>query len=156
MIKPLGDLTWRDHKSALWWLGLLYRRPHRFLEELQELSQPRALFAGLLVLGQALPYVLAIAGLSRWFLVGLIDASMKEPALADISDFQRNATALVRGIALAVPVGVGLGIAVGIAFGTASLIAFGRGYFEGYREGLSEAEVAVSLSIKWHFLRSDS
>jgi len=31
-------LRWRDHKSAIWWLGLIYRRPDRFERILGKLS----------------------------------------------------------------------------------------------------------------------
>lgn len=30
----LADVGWRDHRAALWWLGLLYRRPLQFQEAL--------------------------------------------------------------------------------------------------------------------------
>ena len=32
-------LRWRDHKSALWWLGLLYRRPVEFYKALRVLPK---------------------------------------------------------------------------------------------------------------------
>jgi hypothetical protein len=39
-------LTWRDHKSALWWLGLLYRRPVQFQNALKGWSRWQAVRAG--------------------------------------------------------------------------------------------------------------
>ena len=34
---PLAEIGWfRHHISALWWLGLLYRRPNQFIAELEK------------------------------------------------------------------------------------------------------------------------
>ena len=50
---PLGDLRLdlRSHASAMWWLGLLYRKPRRFAEALAELPKRwQLLIAGALLL----------------------------------------------------------------------------------------------------------
>jgi hypothetical protein len=56
--RPLDQigLHWRDHKSALWWLALLYRRPVQFQEALQPSAPRSQLRIGLLFLLHALPY----------------------------------------------------------------------------------------------------
>ena len=53
-------LGWPFHLSALWWLGLLYRRPHLFCEALEELPKISAVVAGLVLLATAVPYIVAI------------------------------------------------------------------------------------------------
>ena len=38
-LDKLGLWGWRNHKSALWWLGLLYRRPREFPGKAQALGR---------------------------------------------------------------------------------------------------------------------
>jgi hypothetical protein len=125
VFKPLGELTWRDHRSALWWLGLLYRRPHRFREALERSSPGRALLAGLLVLGYALPYLIVTAAVLRWVLFGLLGMSLREPLQPDASAVLFHATLLARGITFGIAGGIAFGIAGGIALGIAGGIALG-------------------------------
>jgi AAA ATPase domain len=122
--KSLGDLTWRDHKAALWWLGLLYRRPLRFREALEQLSRWRALRAGLLLLGHALPFVVVIAGLFRWFLFGLLEIPLREPVAAGASALQSHGANLFRGIAG----GIATGIVIGISGWIFTAISFALGF----------------------------
>jgi len=46
MIVPLNKIgfSWEGHKSALWWLGLLYRRPKEFRESIEAFSLRESIF----------------------------------------------------------------------------------------------------------------
>ena len=123
--RPLGKLRWWDHWAALWWLGLLYRRPHKFREALEQLSRGQAVLSGLLVLGHALPYLLITAGLFRWVLSGLLNLPLRESPAADTSVLLAHAATLLKGIAVGIALGIAGGIAGGIAFGIALGIASG-------------------------------
>lgn len=69
---PLGEfqLSPGRHRSALWWLGLLYRKPQEFRERLSDLPWRRQLVVGAWLYLHALPYLLVLIGLGRWFLAG--------------------------------------------------------------------------------------
>ncbi len=69
---PLDQLRlrWRDHTSALWWLGLLCRRPKRFHETLQHIPRTQQLRAALLLWLHSLPYIVALSGLGRMIMFG--------------------------------------------------------------------------------------
>ncbi|MDS4013323.1 MAG: hypothetical protein RKP46_03080 [Candidatus Accumulibacter sp.] len=110
--RALADLRAFDHRAALWWLALLYRRPKRFQEALGGLASHRQrLLVGVCVFLHALPYVvvLAIGGRLLLHALGAIDLGR--------SGFAALAYHAVQGIA----VGIALGIAEGIAFGIALL-----------------------------------
>ena len=69
---PLESLRWSDHRAALWWLGLLYRRPKVFKEALEKLPRRRALaIAGRLLL-HSLPYIFVFSLAGRFVLDTLI------------------------------------------------------------------------------------
>jgi AAA domain len=120
---PLERLRfgWRSHLSALWWLGLLYRRPLRFCEALEALPKTSAVAAGLVLLATAVPYIAAAP-----ILFGLVEVS-------EIPD----ATGIVGGIA----VGIAGGFALGFALGTASRITSGitLGIAGGFAIGVGSA-----------------
>jgi hypothetical protein len=136
--RPLGELRWGDHRSALWWLGLLYRRPQKFREALEELPPWRAVLAGLLILGHALPYVLIISGLFRWVLVGVLGLPLREPLPSETSVVLFHLRQLVQGIA----VGIAAAIAGGIIIGTTVWIT--AGISAGVSGGIS---MGISLGI---------
>lgn len=66
--KPLDQIRLRfgDHKAALWWLGLLYRRPRRFHRSLEEVPRGRRLAAGWRLWAHALPYVALLSFSGRF------------------------------------------------------------------------------------------
>jgi hypothetical protein len=124
VIKALGDLAWRDHKSALWWLGLLYRRPQRFREELEQLSRRRTLWAGLLVLAHALPYVLTI-DLFGWFVFEGLDDPLRRAVAGDAFALLVHAAALLKDILFLIVFAIVLVIVTGVAYGIAPVITRG-------------------------------
>lgn len=108
---PLDKLSWRDHRAALWWLGLLYRRPKLFCEAVEGLAshRQRLLNAARLML-HALPYLLAVnvAGsllLEVCGIAGLVSAET---------------------IVLRILVRILLGVAGGIALGIGIILMGGR------------------------------
>ncbi len=72
-------LDWRSHKSALWWLGLLYRKPAAFRAVLAASSNFSALAAAIRIYLHTLPYSLLVAGIGRWLLVDALGLLTKLP-----------------------------------------------------------------------------
>jgi len=135
--RSLADLKWWDHRSALWWLGLLYRRPYQFRKALAGLPPRRAFAASGLILGHALPHLVILACVLRWLLFSWLDPSPQHPPpLADLPGAEVRARALFDGIASAIALGIAFGIvfalalvivggiAIGLAAGITSVIAF--------------------------------
>lgn len=130
---PIDQIGW-NHRAALWWLGLLYRRPRQFREALEALPRWRRIAAGLVIMLHSLPWTILIS----------IAASVSIRAVlnAPIS-FADQAADTAKGVALGVAIGTFLsafggtvsGIAGGIAFGIAGELAFGVAY--GVTRGLS-------------------
>jgi hypothetical protein len=56
--RPLHEirLRWGDHKHALWWLALLYRKPALFHEALQTGTRSQQIRSGLRLAAHALPF----------------------------------------------------------------------------------------------------
>lgn len=56
---PLEKIGFRvkDHKSVLWWLGLLYRRPAQLEEALRNLSRGKTIRVGGTLYIHFLPYI---------------------------------------------------------------------------------------------------
>lgn len=81
--KPLDQIGLRDHRVALWWLGLLYRKPGQFEENLPR-NRKRMLSKGFMLFLHALPYILSCVtiGLSLLFFVhwkyGVLTRSPKD------------------------------------------------------------------------------
>jgi len=69
MIVPLNKIgfSWEGHKSALWWLGLLYRRPKEFRESIEAFSLRESIFVFFKILLPFLPYLIlfVILGIIR-------------------------------------------------------------------------------------------
>lgn len=66
-------LRWHHHLSALWWLGLLYRRPKQFGRSLESLNKSQAVRAGMMLYLHALPYIVLLSILGRWLIFGILD-----------------------------------------------------------------------------------
>ena len=96
---PLESLRWRDHRAALWWLGLLYRRPKVFQEALEKLPRRRVLAIAGRFLLHSLPYVVLFA-LALHALLFLIGVEMKVPADNVFESIINNAGEIAVGIAL--------------------------------------------------------
>ena len=138
-------LNGRSHLSALWWLGLLYRKPTRFYKAVKRLPRWRALAAALRLYLHAVPSMVLIAVLGRLLLHGALalPTTFEAPSSGEV--LGRHAAEIAIGIAggiavvvgsvivivilLAIVVGVALvmasGIAIEIALEMAHAIAFG-------------------------------
>lgn len=86
MPMPLRDigLLPRHHRSALWWLGILYRRPARFHQEVETLPWSKTLISGITLLLHALPYLVLLPGIGRWMLVSLPTVKPIEPLPSEL------------------------------------------------------------------------
>jgi hypothetical protein len=76
---------WRNHKSALWWLGLLYRRPQNVSEALDKFSRFEVIKAGYSIYFHALPYLILLCGAGRILFFGLLGLATQShnPTLFD-------------------------------------------------------------------------
>lgn len=69
--------SWQGHKAALWWLGLLYRRPSRFVAALESGSWRQQLTVAALLWLHSLPYCLILASAGRWVLFGWLGLELR-------------------------------------------------------------------------------
>jgi hypothetical protein len=133
-------LSWRDHKSALWWLGLLYRRPAKFRESLTKLPGRKAVMSGFLLWFHSLPYIIALNIIGRLFIFGWLKFQTENHSSGLIIF---HATQSVSGICLGIILGISLGLVLrttkDMAFGIACGIAFGiaGGVAGGIAEGIA-------------------
>lgn len=76
---PLGQIAFRGrhHRSALWWLGLLYRRPGQFHEALTGLPRWNQAKAGVTLYLHFLLYLVIICVLGKVFLFGLLELPLE-------------------------------------------------------------------------------
>lgn len=58
-------LRWRDHRSALWWLGFLYRCPIKAWQIFKQLPRHRILAASYILYAHSLPYLILLSVLGR-------------------------------------------------------------------------------------------
>lgn len=86
---PLEQIRprWRDHRSALWWLGILYRRPQQLRETLDALSKLHALRAGGVLYLHALPYIVILSIIGRLVLFGALSLELEGPPPTEWSMF---------------------------------------------------------------------
>jgi hypothetical protein len=108
-------LRWRDHKTALWWLGLLYRRPAQFENALQDLPRIRVLKAGILLYLHALPYVVLFCILGRFVISDWLEFPIKgrlipTPDISQYNVFQIVLIGITWGLVLAIIIGFRHGI----------------------------------------------
>ena len=119
-------LRWRDHCSALWWLGLLYRRPQLVQKQLESLPKLEALRTSIALYLHALPYLLILIIIGRLVLFGMLGLELQHPPSTSGSSFLLvHAGGIAVGIAGGIAVGIAVGIAGGIAFGIAGGITVG-------------------------------
>ncbi len=107
--RALADLGWLDVRTAAWWLGLLYRRPHRLHEALEKLPKTAMLRAGAILFTHALVYAVIIAALGRLFLFGGLGLSLRENLLEGPDGMLG---VHVRQLAFGIAAGIALGIAL--------------------------------------------
>lgn len=126
--KPLDQirLRWSDHSSALWWLGLLYRKPREFREGLQACPGRRVtLLATTGLVLHILPYVILAAIAGRLVLFGVLGTATQ----TEFADLGRalfyHARVLAFGVAAGTAYGIVFGAFTAIGFGMASGIAIG-------------------------------
>jgi len=73
---PLDQIgfRWRDHKSALWWLGVYYRKPAMANQALKNLSKQTGYKSTLLLYFHALPYLIFFSSLGRWVIFYILNS----------------------------------------------------------------------------------
>ena len=138
---PLADLRLspRSHASAMWWLGLLYRRPQRFKEALAELPKRRQRVAAGELLLHVLPYLLVVSVVGRGLLTWV--GAVPRPAAGSffLEFVVRIAVGIAQfalGIAAGIVGGIVIEIAGGIALGRLGIAGgIGRESLEGSLEG---------------------
>ncbi len=120
---PLDQLGfgWRSHKSAMWWLGLLYRRPKQVHEKLDQMPKDEAEKIGASLYWHNLPYLILLSIVSRFISVGLHGV---EPTLGNQSLYVHLSNITI-GIAISVVFGFALVVASSFVFGIARGVAFG-------------------------------
>ena len=124
---PLDKIgwRWRDHKSALWWLGLLYRRPEQFNNALKSLSPWQAGKSGSTLYLHTLIYLILICIVGRLIVFGWFGIPAAKTFDTTFAILQYHIAQIAVGIAVGSAGGIAGGIAFGIAFGIAVGIAVG-------------------------------
>ncbi len=150
MIVPLNKIGFsrEGHKSALWWLGLLYRRPKEFRESLEGLSLRESIFVFFKILLPFLTYSILFVILVRALIYGITQKTL--PSIIDILFIYIKSIAVGIGGGIAFGIGFGIRISIGIAGGIVSGIALGiaSGIFLGIVGGIgSEIVGGISLGI---------
>jgi hypothetical protein len=143
---PLAGLRLspRSHASAMWWLGLLYRRPQRFKEVLAELPKRRQGVAACVLLLHVLPYLLVVAVVGRGLLSWVGIASGITSGITSWITY-----GITYGITLGIAGGVAAGILIGIAFGTTVGIAGGvaAGITSGIAFGIAGGAGGIGFGV---------
>ncbi|MDS4029291.1 MAG: hypothetical protein RKO66_04365, partial [Candidatus Contendobacter sp.] len=110
---PLEEigLRGRHHRSALWWLGLLYRRPKQLNDRLKELNKSQAAHASAVLYLHALPYIVLLSIIGRWLLFSVFGLELERSlAIYNISPILLHILFLITGIWLAMIIGVVFGL----------------------------------------------
>ncbi|MGH9841254.1 MAG: hypothetical protein ACREEM_21070 [Blastocatellia bacterium] len=81
--RPLDQISfgWHDHKSALWWLGMIYARPDKFAEALKKSVYTASYGISVRLLLHAFPYVIVLNALSQYVIFDLLDFPLKTLSL---------------------------------------------------------------------------
>ncbi|MBI1924512.1 hypothetical protein HYR99_09705 [Candidatus Poribacteria bacterium] len=153
-------LGWRDHKSALWWLGLLYRRPARFQAALKDFSWRSRFGISLSLCLHALPYLclwifalnISLLGILILIAVGIavgivqIVFGIAKGTSGGIAQIVFGiAKGITKGIVFGIVFGIAVGIAVGIAKGIVFGIAFGTA--KGITGGIAQIVFGIAKGI---------
>lgn len=70
--------NWRDHKSVLWWLGILYRRPLWFLRAWARLHHLKTVNVIFFIYLNALPYIFLLCVIAQLLIIELLKIPLKE------------------------------------------------------------------------------
>lgn len=124
--------SWRSHKSALWWLRLLYCRSKFFQEVIQKFSLKKTIIIFLKLWLNYIPYIFLISALGRIFLYGIleIETGQELNSLTEVLIYHSKKTTIgiLGGVATGIAGGIVFGLVSGITgriFGTAEGIAVG-------------------------------
>lgn len=109
---PLDQLRWRDHTSALWWLGLLYRRPRQFEETTEAYSRWRKITVAVQLYLHFFPYLVVLCVLSRVVLFGLLGLEAETIHDTTAASLLWHLETIAGGIAFGIAGGIAGGIAV--------------------------------------------
>ncbi len=112
-------LRWRDHKSALWWLGLVYRRPDRFERLLSKLSNNSSKKCILILALHSSAY-LTFAYIFGWFmtfkLLGFSSSELFTTSINTPAHLSEYNNLVITIIMLEIMGGISLGIASGFTY----------------------------------------
>ena len=134
-------LRWRNHRSALWWMGVLYRRPQQLAKRLAALPKWRALCVGGILYLHILPYlvILSIIGRLIWF--GALDIELHGYQPTEWSTLiLLHRAFLIKGITKGITFGIFGGIICGIFEGI-------TGKLTGGTTGEIAKGVAVGITV---------
>lgn len=122
---PLDQLGfgWRSHKSAMWWLWLIYARPREFHQAFVNFSSISGFGTVIRLLLQALPYIIALTALCQFIVFDLLNFPVRKSYLSPS-----------RGLLNILPIGMWLGIIIGGILGI--VIAF-----------LTKSELSLLLKV---------
>ena len=149
----------RSHLSALWWLGLLYRRPKVFVEALGDLPSPKEALIWAALYLHAAPHIVIAAVVGRLVLFGLLGAPMTTTPPNPLDALAFHAIQVAQGVTGGIAVGVftgaffgragihvaiALGITVGLACGVGFGIALG---IDGGIFGAMGLDIAVGIAV---------
>ena len=128
-LKQIGP-HWRDHLSALWWLGAVYRYPSQFEEQIAAaLERKITIRINIMLALHLLPYIVVISIIGRFLLFGALGIELRgQPPIDWSTVLLLQGTLLVKGILVGSAVGIIGGIIIKIVFNinnSTSGVAFG-------------------------------
>jgi len=145
-------ISLRDHKSARWYLGLLYCRPDCFKKPLDGFSLRNSLSVALSLWFHALPYLLCLCILGRFVIFGLLDLPIDQPSAGPWNIIYFHAGRITYGLTVGIIYGLAVGLAFRITYGLATGLALGLtagltlGLAFGITYGLS-IKIAVEIPV---------
>jgi hypothetical protein len=109
---PLDQLGfgWRSHKSAMWWLGLLYRRPKDVHSQLDQMPKLAAAKTGFALYWHNLPYLVFAGVIARFIIFDVFGVQL----VPNSSRWFFHASNIFIGIVFGIIGGIALGIIGGI------------------------------------------
>ena len=128
--------SWYNHKSALWWLFILYSHPNKFKDKLNELPKLKMFSTALLLYLHILPYIICLFILGRLTIFWLLSFPTDLEQMDQLSPLLSHGYKIITGLCL----GLSLGIAMGITFTLAGNLVGGltTGLATGIISGLAE------------------
>ena len=137
--QKLRLFSWQDHKTALWWLGIIYRRSTLLEEKSEAVSRWKIAPTILRLVWHALPWTLLLTICGRFLLFGIFDLPLKNSVIDQTLWWHVKqviltltgsiSSGVILGIIIGVTVevtdGVGVGVTTGIIIGVGFGITFG-------------------------------